>query len=162
MSKLSMRLPAPRIMLRVVRVLIWLLAFVFLIAEAKEYLKLRQLTHVAVFTLLFFLANYQLNVARFAKDQLIAARAKLASTLMFLASMFSISETGIDQLIASYCVTPDKTSILLSPLSISLCSIVWLMGVVMVILALASFEQFLPTLNSDWLQLEKAQATASD
>ena len=54
MSKLSMRLPAPRIMLRVVHVLIWLLAFVFLIAEAKEYLKLRQLTHVAVFTLLFF------------------------------------------------------------------------------------------------------------
>ena len=123
MSKLSMRLPAPRIMLRVVRVLIWLLAFVFLIAEAKEYLKLRQLTHVAVFTLLFFLANYQLNVARFAKDQLIAARAKLASTLMFLASMFSISETGIDQLISSYCVTPDKTSILLSPLSITLCSL---------------------------------------
>ena len=162
MSKHSMRLPAPRIMLRVVRVLIWLLAFVFLIVEAKEYLKLRQLTHVAVFTLLFFLANYQLNVARFAKDQLIAARAKLASTLMFLASMFSISETGIDQLISSYCVTPDKTSILLSPLSITLCSIVWLMGVVMVILALASFEQFLPTLNSDWLQLEKAQATASD
>ena len=117
MPKLSMCLPAPKVMLRVVRVLIWLLAFAFLIAEAKEYLKLRQLTHVAVFTLLFFLANYQLNVARFAKDQLIAARAKLASTLMFLASMFSISETGIDQLISSYFVTADKTSILLSPTS---------------------------------------------
>jgi len=31
--------------------------------------------------------------------------------------------------------------------------------VVMVILAVASFEEFLPTLNSDWLQLEKARAT---
>ena len=162
MPKLSMCLPAPKVMLRVVQVLIWLLAFAFLIAEAKEYLKLRQLTHVAVFTLLFFLANYQLNVARFAKDQLIAARAKLASTLMFLASMFSIGETGIDQLISSYFVAADKTSILLTPTSISLCSLVWLMGVVMVILALASCEQFLLTLNSDWLQLEKARAAASD
>ncbi|MFL2672074.1 MAG: hypothetical protein ACJ0GR_03495 [Prochlorococcaceae cyanobacterium] len=159
MPKLPMQLPPSKLMLRVVRVLIWLLAFSFLIAEGKEYLKLRQLTHVAVFTLLFFLANYQLNVARFAKDQLIAARSKLASTLMFLASMFSIIETGIDQVIASYCTTADGSSIQLSPTAISLCSLVWLAGVVMVILAVASFEEFLPTLNSDWLQLEKARAT---
>ena len=78
---------------------------------------------------------------------------------MFLASMFSIIETGIDQVIASYCTTADGSSIQLSPTAISLCSLVWLAGVVMVILAVASFEEFLPTLNSDWLQLEKARAT---
>ena len=155
-------MPTARVLLQVVRVLIWLLAFAFLVTEAKEYLKLRQITHVAVFTLLFFLANYQLNVARFAKDQFLAARAKLASTLMFLGSLFSISETGVDQLIASYCLTADGRSIQLSPTSISLCSVVWLMGLVMVILALASFEQFLPTLQNDWLQLVKLKASSAD
>ena len=61
-----MQLPPSKLMLRVVRVLIWLLAFFFLIAEGKEYLKLRQLTHVAVVTLLFFLANYQRKFVRVA------------------------------------------------------------------------------------------------
>ena len=156
MTKLSMRLPAARALLRIVRVLIWLLAVAFLITEGKEYLELRQITHVAVFTLLFFLANYQLNVARFIKDPLIAARAKVSSTLMFLASMFAISESGMDQLIASYCRAADGSSIQISPLAISLCSVVWLMGLVMVVLAVASFEQFLPLLQHDWHQPEKA------
>ena len=156
MSTLSTRVPAARALLRIVRVLIWLLAVAFLITEGKEYLELRQITHVAVFTLLFFLANYQLNVARFIKDPLIAARAKVASTLMFLASMFAISESGMDQLIASYCSAADGSSIQISPLAISLCSVVWLMGLVMVVLAVASFEQFLPLLQHDWHQPEKA------
>ena len=75
---------------------------------------------------------------------------------MFLASMFAISESGMDQLIASYCSAADGSSIQISPLAISLCSVVWLMGLVMVVLAVASFEQFLPLLQHDWHQPEKA------
>ena len=94
-------------------------------------------------------------MARFIKDLLIAARAKVSSTLMFLASMFAISESGMDQLIASYCSAADGSSIQISPLAISLCSVVWLMGLVMVVL-MCFFEQFLPLLQHDWHQPEKA------
>ena len=96
---LSIRVPAARALLRVVRVLICLLAVAFLITEGKEYLELRQITHVAVFTTVF-LANYKLQCGAVHQGPAVAARAKVASMAMFLASMFAIGESSMDQLIA--------------------------------------------------------------
>lgn len=125
----------------VLRLLIWAVALGYLLLEAREVAVQRQLTQITVFAVLFLVASFQMSMARFlATDPDPAeARSALQSSLaMFAASLFSVLDGALDHLFAS----------LPGGLAVPLLYLLgWSVNLLCVVLALASIEQFLATLN---------------
>ncbi len=128
----------------VLRLLIWAVALGYLLLEAREVAAQRQLTQITVFAVLFLVASFQMSMARFLAtdpDQA-EARITLQSALaMFAASLFSVLDGALDHLFASL---PGGAAGLAVPL---LYVLGWSVNLLCVVLALASIELFLATLN---------------
>ena len=135
------------------RGLIWLMAICFLIIETLGVFQFKQDTQVAVFALLFVLANFQLRVARSYKSndqELPFLKAKLASLQMFLASIFAVSDAALDLVIETLLKGKINSVNLFTG---ALFVIGWFINLAMILLAIISFDRFMRLLSSDMSQL---------
>ncbi len=126
------------------RVLIWGVALGFLLLEARELTAQRQLTQITVFAVLFLVASFQLSTARFLVTGPEAGEATTvlqSALVMFVASLFSVLDGALDQLLASL---PGGVEGMAAPL---LHVLNWAINLLSVVLALASIELFFSTLR---------------
>lgn len=124
------------------RLLLWLVAIAYLLLEAREVASQRQLTQITIFAVLFVVANFQINLAR----SLDAGDAEVtplrnASVAMFIASLFSILDGGMDYLFASFGRG------LPSPFLSAFYLLNWTVNLFCVALALSSMEAMLGSLR---------------
>lgn len=126
----------------ILRVLLWAVALAYLLLEAREVAMQRQLTQITVFAVLFLVANFQINLARYLGPQQQETRAIVqASLAMFSASLFSILDGALDYLLGS----------LQGEQAIGVVSTVyglgWGLNVLCVLLAIGSMELFLSSVQ---------------
>jgi hypothetical protein len=128
--------------LPILRVLLWLVAVAYLLLEAREVSTQRQLTQITVFALLFLVANFQINLARYlGSDHREAMPILQASLAMFIGSLFSVLDGALDYLMASW------SGGLLAGLLPAFYLLGWGVNVFSVALALGSMEVFLGSLR---------------
>lgn len=126
------------------RWLIWIVALGFLLLEARELTAQRQLTQITVFAVLFLVASFQMSTARFLVTGPDAGEAPIvlqSALVMFVASLFSVLDGALDQLLVSL---PGGIGAMATPL---LHVLNWGINLLSVILALASIELFFATLR---------------
>ena len=126
------------------RWLIWIGALGFLLVEVREVTAQRQLTQITVFAVLFLVASFQMSTARYLVASPEAAEAPTvvqSAFAMFAASLFSVLDGGLDQLLVSL---PGGVGAMAAP---QLHLLNWAMNLFCVVLALVSMELFLGTLR---------------
>jgi hypothetical protein len=126
------------------RWLFWVAALGFLLVEAREVTAQRQLTQITVFAVLFLVASFQMSTARFlvaSPDAGEAPSVMQSSLAMFAASLFSVLDGALDQLLVSL---PGRVGLMAAPL---LHGLNWAMNLLCVVLGLVSMELFLATLR---------------
>ena len=75
----------------ILRLLLWGVALAYLVLEAREVASQRQLTQITVFAVLFLVANFQINLARYRPCDHPESQPILeASLAMFAASLFAM------------------------------------------------------------------------
>lgn len=134
--------PLQRWSLPILRCLLWAVALAYLVLEAREVANQRQLTQITVFAVLFLVANFQINLARYLPFEHQEAKSSLqASLAMFAASLFSVLDGALDYLLAS----------LQAVVAPGLLPIFYLMGwtvnLLSVVLAIGSMEVFLRSMQ---------------
>lgn len=123
------------------RLMIWVLAGLYLIVEGREITQLRQLTTFSIFAVLFVVGSFQVSVSRLLLGvntslRRAASNAYRASVLMFIASIVAIVDGCMDVVIGSFS---GNISVILAPLLV----LGWLVNLACIGLALWSMEIFL-------------------
>lgn len=126
----------------ILRLLLWAVALAYLLLEAREVASQRQLTQITVFAVLFLVANFQINLARYLPSDHPESQPILGASLaMFAASLFAMLDGALDYLLTSLqgAVVPGWVP--------AFYLLGWAVNLLSVVLALSSMEVFLGSLR---------------
>lgn len=127
------------------RLMIWVLAALYITVEGREITQLRQLTTFSIFAVLFVVGSFQINVSRLllsvnASLRKAASDAYRASIRMFLASLLAVIDGCMDVVIS-------EVSTNIAPILAPLLLLGWLVNLACIGLALWSMEIFLTVIK---------------